>query len=65
MASATARFVRMFRVPKASWSFLDPAVSSTAAGSTHSTARAIRQSKQNMQTPINTVERMEANSWGM
>ena len=65
MASATSRFVRMFRVPKASWSFLDPAVSSTAAGSTHSTARAIRQSKQNMQTPINTVERMEANSWGM
>ena len=42
-----------------------PAVSSTATGTTQSTATARRQSQQNMHTPMTAVERMEAKSWGM
>ena len=65
MASVTARLARMFWVPKTSWSFLEPVVSSTAAGNTHSTARAIRQLMESMQIPMKIVEKMEAKSWGM
>ena len=36
----------------------------TATGTTHSTARAMRQSQANMHTPITSVEPTEANSWG-
>ena len=61
MQSATARLFRIFFVPKASWIFLLPA---TATGTTHSTARAMRQSQANMHTPITSVEPTEANSWG-
>ena len=64
MQSATARLFRIFFVPKASWIFLLPAVSATATGTTHSTARAMRQSQANMHTPITSVEPTEANSWG-
>ena len=44
---------------------LEPVVSSTAAGNTHSTARAIRQLMESMQIPMKIVEKMEAKSWGM
>ena len=64
MQSATARLFRIFFVPKASWIFLLAAVSATATGTTHSTARAMRQSQRNIHTPIISVEPMEANNWG-
>ena len=51
MQSVTARLLRIFLVPKASWIFLLPAVSPTATGTTHSTARAMRQSQANMAAP--------------
>ena len=64
MQSATARLLRIFCVPKASWTPLEPAVSSTATGTTHSTAAAMRQSQQNMHSPITAVDSTEAKSWG-
>ena len=64
MQSATARLFRIFFVPKASWIFLLPAVSATATGTTHSTAKAMRQSHTNMHAPITSVEPIEANSCG-
>ena len=47
---ATARLFRIFFVPKASWIFLLPAVSATATGTTHSTARADVYKRQGFQS---------------
>ena len=64
MQSATARLLRMFCVPRASWIFFEPTVNSTATGTTHSTAAAMRASQQNMAAPTTSVDSTEANSWG-
>ena len=65
MQSDTARLVRIFVVPKLSCSFLEPAVRSTATGTTHSTASAIRQSHRSMHPPMKRVEKTEAKSCGI